>query len=38
MVPQPSPTPVPPARVTLGANNYKNAVTLSMGVASTAYI
>ena len=38
MVPQPSPTPAPPARVTLGANNYKNAVTLSMGVASTAYM
>ena len=38
MVPQPSPTPATPARVTLGANNYKNAVTLSMGVASTAYM
>lgn len=38
MVPQPAPTPAPPARVTLGANNYKNAVTLSMGVASTAYM
>ena len=38
MVPQPSPAPAPPARVTLGANNYKNAVTLSMGVASTAYM
>src|SRR5262245_15228811 len=34
----PSPTPAPaPAKVTLTAGNYKNAVTLSMGVASSAY-
>jgi len=38
MVPQPSPTPAAPARVTLGPTNYKNAVTLSMGVASSAYM
>jgi len=32
-----APPPAPPAKVTLGASNYKNAVTLSMGVATTAY-
>ena len=33
----PAPPPVPASKVTLAANNYKNAVTLSMGVASSAY-
>ena len=34
----PAPTPPAPAsKVTLAAGNYKNAVTLSMGVASSAY-
>lgn len=39
MAPQPSPpAPAAPAQVTLAAGNYKNAVTLSMGVASSAYM
>ncbi len=33
----PAPAPTPPAKVTLAAGNYKSAVTLSMGVASSAY-
>jgi len=33
----PPPTPTPPAKITLAAGNYKNAVTLSMGVESSAY-
>lgn len=37
--PQPAPpTPAPPAQVSLSSSNYKNAVTLSMGVASSAYV
>lgn len=39
MTPQPSaPAPALPIRATLATNNYKNAVTLSMGVASSAYM
>src|SRR5690348_13628166 len=37
--PPPAPAPVPaPSRVTLAPNNYQNAVKLSMGVSSTAYL
>lgn len=34
----PSPSPAAPAKVTLTAGNYQNAVKLSMGVATTAYL